>query len=117
MRFWHGNATIFAFCCRITIRIQAKIPQVTVLSLPVQQSPDFEEPDVLNTPKSLAPTTHEEETEGRQVASRRLFPDRRSGRSLQGVRREREEAWPRHPAPTSQVNEYENISPTPSTDL
>ncbi len=88
----------------------------------MQQSPDFEEPDVLNTPKSLAPTTHEEEIEGRQVASRRLFPDRRSGRSLQGVRRgerrrEGEEAWPRHPAPTSQVNEYENISPTPSTDL
>ncbi len=97
------------------------LKKVIVLSFPVQQSPDFEEPDVLNTPKSLAPTTHEEETEGRQVASRRLFPDRRSGRSLQGVRRERrgegEEAWPRHPAPTSQVNEYENISPTPSTDL
>jgi len=93
----------------------------------VQQSPDFEEPDVLNTPKSLTPA-QEEETEGRQVASRRLFPDprrseagRRSGRSLQGLRKERrveeEEAWPRHPAPTSQVNEYENISPTPSTDL
>jgi hypothetical protein len=31
--------------------------------------------------------------------------------------REEEEAWQRHPAPTSQVNEYENISPTPSTDL
>ena len=27
------------------------------------------------------------------------------------------EDWSRHPAKTSQVNEYENISPTPSTDF
>jgi hypothetical protein len=78
---------------------------------------------VLNTPKSL--TSPPEADSVRQVASRRLFPDRRqeeAGRrgghrhhQLKGVREEGE--WPRHPAPTSQVNEYENISPTPSTDL
>ena len=110
----------------------------------LQQSPDIEEPDVLNTPRSLAapPLGGEGEEEGaggRQVATRRLFPDRRPGRlqgvreeggRLQGVREEgggrlqglkrkegEKEAWQRHPAPTSQVNEYENISPTPSTDL
>ena len=99
----------------------------------LQQSPDIEEPDVLNTPRSLAAPPlggeKEEEGAGRQVATRRLFPDRRPGR-LQGVREEgggrlqglkrkegEKEAWQRHPAPTSQVNEYENISPTPSTDL
>ena len=109
----------------------------------LQQSPDIEEPDVLNTPRSLAAPPlggeKEEEGAGRQVATRRLFPDRRPGRlqgvreeggRLQGVREEgggrlqglkrkegEKEAWQRHPAPTSQVNEYENISPTPSTDL
>ena len=98
---------------------------------------------MLNTPRSLAAPPlggeKEEEGAGRQVATRRLFPDRRPGRlqgvreeggRLQGVREEgggrlqglkrkegEKEAWKRHPAPTSQVNEYENISPTPSTDL
>ena len=34
-----------------------------------------------------------------------------------GKKEEKVDAYCRHPAPTSQVNEYENISPTPSTDL
>jgi len=62
-------------------------------------SPELEEPDILNTPKSLLPTTEDN--------SRRL------SRKLFGPR----EMPKRHSARTSQVHEYQNISPTPSTDL
>jgi len=62
-------------------------------------SPELEEPDILNTPKSLLPTAEEN--------SRRL------SRKLFGPR----EMPKRHSARTSQVHEYQNISPTPSTDL
>jgi len=62
-------------------------------------SPELEEPDILNTPKSLLPTPED--------SSRRL------SRKLFGPR----EIPKRHSAKTSQVHEYQNISPTPSTDL
>lgn len=62
-------------------------------------SPELEEPDILNTPKSLLPTPEDN--------SRRL------SRKLFGPR----EMPKRHSARTSQVHEYQNISPTPSTDL
>jgi len=62
-------------------------------------SPELEEPDILNTPKSVIPTSEEN---GHRL-SRKLFGPR--------------ELPKRHSARTSQVNEYQNISPTPSTDL
>ena len=64
-----------------------------------QTSPELEEPDILNTPKSVIPTSEEN---GHRL-SRKLFGPR--------------ELPKRHSARTSQVNEYQNISPTPSTDL
>ena len=155
-------------------------------------SPDFEEPDILSTPKTLLPAAAKaEDTEKR--LSRRLFgghaaavtgsgiSDSSSGgdnsitgafpsvtadsvtrssnaagtekkpkslvgggqnankritglkpaaanvgsenkvtagkKTSEGDVEVKDENWSRHPAPTSQVNEYENISPTPSTDL
>lgn len=103
-----------------------------------QQSPDMEEPDVLNTPKTLSSISEEQN----HRLSRRLFdsqpsePNDSITGNIQPVKQSRilglrktvslagrneddgqNEDWTRHPAPTSQVNEYENISPTPSTDL
>ena len=98
----------------------------------------MEEPDVLNTPKTLVSISEEHN----HRLSRRLFdshpaesddsitgnhqPGKQS--RIVGLRKTVSSAgrieddgniedWLRHPAPTSQVNEYENISPTPSTDL
>jgi len=64
-------------------------------------SPESEEPDILNTPKSLVQTKEER--------------DRKLSKNLFGSISD--SSMNRHPAPTSQVHEYENISPTPSTDL
>ena len=71
-------------------------------------SPDTEEPDVLNTPKSLISTPLTGVEEGERRLSRRLFSSSSST--------SREEPK-RHKARTSQVHEYQNISPTPNTDL
>ena len=69
-------------------------------------SPDTEEPDVLNTPKSVLVSPEE----GERRLSRRLFSN--SSTSSQDG-----QAVKRHAARTSQIHEYQNISPTPSTDL
>jgi len=66
-------------------------------------SPESEEPDILNTPKSLTQTREERE----KKPSKNLFGQRSTSDSLMIP----------HPASSSQVHEYENISPTPSTDL
>ena len=73
-------------------------------------SPDTEEPDVLNTPKSLlnTPLVGNNE-EGDKRLSRRLFSTSSSA--------SQKESLQRHTARTSQIHEYQNISPTPSTDL
>ena len=120
----------------------------------------MEEPDILNTPKTLTPATTAAAGEENPRLSRRLFPlntvhnnnnnrsnisehndsisgnipplkETNTGRTdsttvprskriigvKSGKKEEKVDAYCRHPAPTSQVNEYENISPTPSTDL
>jgi len=69
-------------------------------------SPDVEEPDVLNTPKSLI--NSQAEVEGDKRLSRRLFT---STVTTEAQIKER------HSARTSQIHGYQNISPTPSTDL
>jgi len=70
-------------------------------------SPDTEEPDVLNTPKSVLVSPEE----GERRLSRRLFSNSSTTTSAQ------EGPVKRHAARTSQIHEYQNISPTPSTDL
>ena len=100
-----------------------------------QQSPDIEEPDVLNTPKTLQPPILDSSNDRR--LSRQLFPVpenppqlkenarninfNKNPRKIIGLREKTtlgsRDDWMRHPGKTSQINEYENISPTPSTDL
>ena len=70
-------------------------------------SPDTEEPDVLNTPKSVLVSPEE----GERRLSRRLFSNSSTTSSAQ------DGPVKRHAARTSQIHEYQNISPTPSTDL
>lgn len=72
-------------------------------------SPDTEEPDVLNTPKSLLIGPNSEDGERR--LSRRLFSTSSS------THNDTSGTLKRHTARTSQIHEYQNISPTPSTDL
>ena len=97
---------------------------------------------MLNTPKLLNPAAVIAEDPANRRLSRRLFgnndsitgniaPPAAAGAQklakLKGCSRiiglkkgggpKSGKEWARHPAPTSQVNEYENISPTPSTDL
>ena len=69
-----------------------------------------EEPDVLNTPKSLL-TVPEDPT---KRLSRRLFPSQPGPGPGSGPNKEE---LKRHTASHSQIHEYQNISPTPSTDL
>ena len=96
---------------------------------------------MLNTPKALQPPPLDTLDQNR--LSRQLFPVNESVEpekisksksklfggeplTIKGVRNVKRtdavndgpsEEWLRHAAKTSQVNEYENISPTPSTDL
>ena len=65
-----------------------------------------EEPDILNTPKSLIQVP-----EAGKKLSRKLFNSKEQQKAKET------ETLQRHAARTSQVNEYQNISPTPSTDL
>ena len=76
------------------------------------QTSDHEEPDILNTPKSLIqlPET------GKKL-SRKLFSPQEAEEARNEINKMSEESLRRHAAKTSQVNEYQNISPTPSTDL
>ena len=87
---------------------------------------------MLNTPKTLQPPILIQNSNDRPL-SRQLFPvpeteektretKPKSAGKIIGLKKQKttlqsREEWLRHPAKTSQINEYENISPTPSTDL
>ena len=72
------------------------------------QTSEHEEPDILNTPKSLI-----QPSDAGKKLSRKLFSHKEKSQE-----REKEQlSLQRHAARTSQINEYQNISPTPSTDL
>ena len=72
------------------------------------QSSESEEPDILNTPKSLIQISGDP---GKKL-SRKLFNPKEETNT-----EETTTTLQRHAARTSQINEYQNISPTPSTDL
>ena len=86
------------------------------------QTSEHEEPDILNTPKSLilAP-------EAGKKLSRKLFSPKEQEAALakdaaknlakESKEESMQQTLQRHAARTSQINEYQNISPTPSTDL
>ena len=76
------------------------------------QTSDHEEPDILNTPKSLIQVP-----EAGKKLSRKLFSPQEAEEARNEINKMGEETLRRHAAKTSQVNEYQNISPTPSTDL
>ena len=97
------------------------------------QSSEQEEPDILNTPKSVTQVS-----EANKKLSRKLFtqkdtvlakskvvvePNKQGDKAISDKDKANEnktkesESLKRHAARTSQVNEYQNISPTPSTDL
>ena len=77
------------------------------------QTSDHEEPDILNTPKSLIQLP-----EAGKKLSRKLFTPQEAEEARNEINNMMsEETMRRHAAKTSQVNEYQNISPTPSTDL
>ena len=77
------------------------------------QTSDHEEPDILNTPKSLIQVP-----EAGKKLSRKLFSAQEAEEARNEINNKMsEETLRRHAAKTSQVNEYQNISPTPSTDL
>ena len=76
------------------------------LKLKSFQASEHEEPDILNTPKSLIQTS-----DAGKKLSRKLFSHKEKSEE-----KDKEELQ-RHAARTSQINEYQNISPTPSTDL
>ena len=76
------------------------------------QTSDHEEPDILNTPKSLIQVP-----EAGKKLSRKLFSAQEAEEARNEINKMSEETLRRHVAKTSQVNEYQNISPTPSTDL
>ena len=82
------------------------------------QSSELEEPDILNTPKSLIQVP-----EAGKKLSRKLFnPKDQELAANKDMKKklneeQEEEMLKRHAAKTSQINEYQNISPTPSTDL
>ena len=90
----------------------------TMFNVDTLQTSEHEEPDILNTPKSLilAP-------EAGKKLSRKLFSpkEQEAGLTKEAAKESKEESMQqtlqRHAARTSQINEYQNISPTPSTDL
>ena len=91
----------------ITLVSLTLLPQ-SVICVSNFQSSESEEPDILNTPKSLIQNSEES---GKKL-SRKLFSPKEETKKVDTMT-----TLQRHPARTSQINEYQNISPTPSTDL
>ena len=98
----------------ITLVSNAVKTTSTMSNVDTLQTSEHEEPDILNTPKSLilAP-------EAGKKLSRKLFSPKEHEAALtkEAAKESKKETLQRHAARTSQINEYQNISPTPSTDL